>query len=291
MADWNGLTTTAVGPATTFTQIKDMATDCATMFKNTATNIPTDAIRLNRSTNRLEYWTGSAWAIQPFDFTQGDASAARTSLGLGALALKSTVDTADITNGAVTIAKITGLGALAQKNTIATADIDAGAVTLAKITGLGTMAQQSSNSVTITGGSAILSTLTSSAASFTDIQNITGGQLKIKLELGRNFEIYENNTLKALFPAGIGADTVLFSAPTDNEYILGYGSFAFKDINTYKVTYKSPFNFNNTGFSFTELTALDPNAAGASAVDTAIIRYVLTLAKRLGENKGISFTP
>lgn len=146
MADWNGLSNLDE-TADTFTKIRNLLLDAIILEKSSITNPVDGMVCLNRSTSGFEIYDSGTMTWVPFSFGLAggghggsDASSARTGLGLGTVATKNTITTADITDGAVTVAKTTGFGALAVKSSIATADIANGAVTPAKSSGFGALA-------------------------------------------------------------------------------------------------------------------------------------------------------
>ena len=71
-------------------QIQGRLTDSATMFRDPPTNPPVGAIRLNRTTSRLEEWDGTNWTTKILSISGGgtggvDSSQARQNLGIGTL--------------------------------------------------------------------------------------------------------------------------------------------------------------------------------------------------------------
>jgi hypothetical protein len=151
--------------------------------------------------------------------------------------------------------------------------------------GLGTIATQNAASVTVTDLTATNIAVTTATAG--TVAGAIGVPLILKPVSGQEVQIYEGATHKVSIPAGTGSGSCLFLPQVNNNYNLGTTSFNFKDIFTYKVTYKSPFDFNNTGFAYTTRTSLNPAAATASNVAD----YVLTLVEKLSLGAGVSFTP
>jgi len=141
--------------------------------------------------------------------------------------------------------------------------------------GLGTISTQNAIAVTVT-------TLTAGT-----VTGDTGVPLVLKSVVGQEIQIYEGASHKVSIASGTTSGSCLFLPQINNNYVLGTTSFNFKDINTYKVTYKTPTNFNNASFAYTERTSLNPAVATASNVAD----YVLTLVQKLGLNNGVSFTP
>lgn len=123
MADWN-LPVLTSQYADFLTLLNAKIADAASAFYATPSNQLTGALRYNRSTKIWEEWNGSSWVAKEIAIAGGgtgatSASAARTNLGLGALAVLNTINsTALIQDSIITLAKITGLGSLASLSTI-----------------------------------------------------------------------------------------------------------------------------------------------------------------------------
>jgi hypothetical protein len=109
---------------------------------------------------------------------------ARTNLGLGSLATKSTVADADI-SGTIANSKIAGLGALALKSTIANADVATGAaIAVAKISGLGALATLSTvgdGQISGVSSSKLSGTIATAIIPNLDAGKITSGTLSAGL--------------------------------------------------------------------------------------------------------------
>lgn len=117
MADWNKPTISS-NYATEFIQEIDGRLDeSAKMDFSTATNLPTNAIRYNRTTDLLEEWNGASWVTAPID----DAGLA----GLGTMATQNAnavaitggsmsgvnLSASDITAGTLNAARLADSGA------------------------------------------------------------------------------------------------------------------------------------------------------------------------------------
>jgi hypothetical protein len=144
MANWNEPTGSDTY-ANVLSKIIALATDACTLFVASPTNQPTGAIKYDRSNNKFQEWNGSSWVdlvigLQGGGTAGATASASRTALGLGALAVLGTVSDTYITD--VAIGKVTGAGALASLSTIGNAYIND--VAIAKVTGAGALASLSS---------------------------------------------------------------------------------------------------------------------------------------------------
>lgn len=155
--------------------------------------------------------------------------------------------------------------------------------------GLGTIATQDASSVTVTDLTATNIAVTTATAG--TVAGATGIPLILKPVSGQEIQFYEGATHKASIGAGTTDGSTLLLFQANNKYNIGSPSFNARDIFTYRVTYKDGFHFDNSSFAFTDLTELDPAVSGASAVDTLIIRYVLTLASKIAAGAGIKFTP
>lgn len=97
MADWNkpGLTDQY---ADVLTLIKALATDAATLFSGSPTNQPTGSIRYNRSTNLLEEYNGTSWAVKTLSIAGGGTGATTASGARSALSAAASGANADITS-------------------------------------------------------------------------------------------------------------------------------------------------------------------------------------------------
>jgi hypothetical protein len=151
--------------------------------------------------------------------------------------------------------------------------------------GLGTIATQNASSVTVTALTATTSTITTLTAG--TVVGDSAAPLILKSRTGRSIDIYEEGTNKASIPSGTTSGSCIFSVGTNNNYILGQSSYAFKNIYTYAVTYKNGYAFNNGGDTYTTRIRLNP----ATATAAQVADYVLTLTAALSAGAGVSFTP
>lgn len=144
MANWNEPT-----GSDTYTNVLSkiiaLATDACTLFVASPTNPPTGAIKYDRSNKKLQEYDGATWVDIVFGLEGGGtagatASLARTALGLGSIAVQSTIGDSFITD--VAVGKVTGAGALASLSTIGNVYITD--VAIAKVTGAGSLASLSS---------------------------------------------------------------------------------------------------------------------------------------------------
>lgn len=110
MADWNS-PVLASAYADVLTDLKDRDFDAGSLFLNVPTNPVTGMIRYVRATNKFQEYDGAAWQDKVLSIAGGgtgasSASTARTSLGLGTMAIQ------DATGVTITGGSITGLGTL-----------------------------------------------------------------------------------------------------------------------------------------------------------------------------------
>lgn len=141
-ANWN-LPTITTDYVDFLAYLKAMLSDAATMFVDTPSNQPTGSVRLNRTSDLFEEWSGSAWdgvvlAIAGGGTGASTASSARTNLGLGSLAVLSSINGSNWSGTDLAVAD-GGTGA-------------SDAATARTNLGLGSMATQASSSVSISGG-------------------------------------------------------------------------------------------------------------------------------------------
>lgn len=104
MADFNEPTTGTLYTAI-LTALKGRDVDAITLCSSVPTNIPTGAIRYNRSTNLFEEYNGSSWVVKSLAVAGGGtgattAAGARTNLGLGSIATQNSNGVA-ITGGTI----------------------------------------------------------------------------------------------------------------------------------------------------------------------------------------------
>lgn len=105
MADWAKPTSTSLYVPDFLNEVKGRDTDSATMSE-TPTTPPTGYVRYNRANNTFEEWSGAAWVVKSPSIAGGGtgattASAARTNLGLGTLAVQN-ANAVAITGGTIT---------------------------------------------------------------------------------------------------------------------------------------------------------------------------------------------
>lgn len=134
MANWNN-PTAASNYLTFVTEVKDRDINAATLFSDSlsaATNIPTGAIRYNRSANKFQEWNGSSWVDELLSLAGGGtgaatASDARTNLGLGTMATQA-ASGVNITGGTISGVAISGLSATTafSSGTVPTARLGSG---------------------------------------------------------------------------------------------------------------------------------------------------------------------
>ena len=91
--------------ATFLSTLKERDVDAITLCLNDPSNIPTGAIKWNRTTNLFQEWSGSAWVDKVLAIAGGGtgaitAGAARTALGLGDMATQAS-SAVSITGGTI----------------------------------------------------------------------------------------------------------------------------------------------------------------------------------------------
>jgi hypothetical protein len=135
MANWNNPTNASNYQTSILQVLKDRDINAATLFSDSltaASNIPTGAIRFNRSSNKFQEWNGSAWVDKLLSLAGGGtaaatASDARTNLGLGSLAVQN-ASGVNITGGTISGVSISGLSATTafSSGTVPTARLGSG---------------------------------------------------------------------------------------------------------------------------------------------------------------------
>lgn len=114
--------------ATFLSTLKERDVDAITLCLSDPSNIPTGAIKWNRSTNLFQEWSGTAWVDKTLAIAGGGtgavtAGAARTALGLGDMATQASSAVA-ITGG--TIAGVTANANIITSGLIAQARLGSG---------------------------------------------------------------------------------------------------------------------------------------------------------------------
>lgn len=105
-ANWNNPTTTRNYATEVLPDIKTRDEDAITLLGGTApTNIPTGAIKYNRTTDELQEWDGATFNTVGFAITSGgtgatDAAGARSNLGIGSLGTQNS-NAVSITGGSI----------------------------------------------------------------------------------------------------------------------------------------------------------------------------------------------
>ena len=112
-ANWNNPTTTRNYATEVLPDIKTRDEDAITLLGGTApSNLPTGAIKYNRTTDELQEWDGATFNTVGFALTSGgtgatDAAGARTNLGIGSLGTQNS-NAISVTGGS--ISGLTSLG-------------------------------------------------------------------------------------------------------------------------------------------------------------------------------------
>ncbi len=283
MAVDHSLPTLSTNYADFLTEISDRIDDAVKAFDGTDyTNIPTATMAWDRAGDYWKEWGGSSWTTQVLSLAgggTGETSIAgiKTALGLSSLAYLATINNTNWSGEALAVANGgTGQTSIANIKT---------ALSL-----LG-MAYQAASAVAITGGT--VSGLSSFSISAGTINTLTATYLTsttglgISSASGNNIGFSVGGTTRIEIPVSTSGG--IFPG-ADNTFTLGHGGGRWSEVHAFKFVVGSRKVFDDV-FAYTDATSLNPAAAGASAVDTAIINYVLTLTAELADKGLIDFTP
>lgn len=258
------------------------------------TNLPTNAVRFNTTLGRFELWSGSAWGNLHANLTEvlrpannlsdiTDATTARSALGLGSLAIASTI----------TDANFTGVLSVSHGGTGSATAGDARTAL-----GLGTLSTQNASNVTITGGT--LAGITSieftgsSAGLDLNYNNILGvadiyGDTFVGVHAQTGYDVNLYGKKIWAMPAD-GVACWLFDddgalKPYGSNRDIGSVSSRVRNIYTDQLywTQRSTANYTLTGFS--ALRSLD---CGASMTDLAsvisVVQYLLRFSATIADD-------
>lgn len=249
MADWSIPTVTS-DYDDFVSEVKDRDVDAATMAESPTTP-PTGFVRYNRSLNKLQEWSGSAWVDFVLSIAGGGtggatASAARTALGIGSMGTQNS-NSVTITGGS-----ITGI-------TLDASVLNSGTVALARGGTGASLALGANGTVLGSNGSAVAFLAGTSIAALNASNLSTGTVPDARLSsnvvvLSGAQTISGNKTFSGTTTLGL---TTLNSTVTLNANISSSGSVGVNTSGTFSVLHTS----GNGGLSVASTIARITNAA------------------------------